>query len=137
MNKNDFFSETDVKNFSNITRRFDNQVAEMFTDKYIKAVIAKLRQNKNYILELPDVFQKIPDKMKTFDMCKLAINYNFTNIAHVPKSIQNSDEFFEYIWQEFFVPRKRLSMIHKYVLYNVCDDLFYNIKALIDLKGME
>ena len=137
MNKNDFFSETDVKNFSNITRRFDNQVAEMFTDKYIKAVIAKLRQNKNYILELPDVFQKIPDKMKTFDMCKLAINYNFTNIAHVPKSIQNSDEFFEYIWQEFFVPGKRLSMIHKYVLYNVCDDLFYNIKALIDLKGME
>lgn len=136
MNKKDFFSVRDIENFTSISDRYEKNIVGCFSEKYVESVISKLKQDKTCTTCVPAIFCRIPDRLKTVEMAKYAIDDNFVNIKYTPKSIQNDPEFFEYIYSSFFDNRKYIHMIQRFLLYYMTDELFYNIRALLELKGV-
>ena len=137
MNKKDFFSVRDIENFISISDRYEKNILGCFSERYIESVISKLKRDKTCTTYVPAIFCRIPDRLKTVEMSKYAIDDNFVNIKYVPKNIQNDPDFFEYIYSSFFDNRRYVHMIQKFLLYYMDDDLFYNIRALLDLKGVK
>ena len=133
--KNDFFTESNLRSFKSINESFDERIKQMFNKKYTTMVKSKINENKNNIRTCPDAFAIISDSIKDIDMCKYSIDYNFVNIRYVPDRIQKDSDFIDYIYTSFFKNRRRLSIMHKYMLFHMCEDAFNSIKLLLELQG--
>ena len=118
---NSMFSEAIIKK----SRDSFLKRVSIFTDSFFINAMAAIKNNPEDIYKYPAIITKMPDRLKTLELCKAVYQANPKYLEFIPERIQKNTEFIDLVVTHLYAGSVKTSeWTRTYLKYIMCDELY-------------
>ena len=126
MNNKTKIQRTYHYNENNLKTQYDHflRQTDIITDSFMKNALAAIKNNPADIYKYPGIIVRMPDRLKTLELCKIVFTVNPKYLYFIPERIQQEQEFIDLVINRLYTSKYYSIFTRDLFKYAMCDDLY-------------